>query len=709
MSTTSGMLPPLREDLVLLPAEHDEFGAPNWTIRDPVRNRYFRIGMAAFEMLSRWPAGTVAELVRRVEAETILRISQNHVLELIRFLHANSLIQRSGADSATEFYRIEQAGRPPLWKWLMHHYLFLRIPLWQPDRFLRKTQWLADLVAARRMQQLIVLLGLIGLFLTLRQWDQFITTLRQFANWQGLAWMALTLTSVKILHELGHAYTATRYGCRVPTMGVALLVLYPVLYTDTSDAWGLTSREQKLCIGAAGIRVELCLALLATFLWHLLPPGPLQSTMFLLATTTWISTLLINLSPLMRFDGYYLLADWLRVPNLQQRAFALARWRLREALFGLGMPPPEPTAPRRRRQLILFAYAVWIYRFFLFIGIGLLVYHLFFKALGIVLFAIEILCFIILPVAAEIKVWWRQRNHARITSTAKLLVGMMLSVFALMLIPWRDTVTAPALLQTNRDTAVLSAATGQITQVLVSDGQWVEVGSELMRLNSPELDHERARVSLQLRAAEIQLAQARTGGDQLADAARREQEVLRLQAELKSIKARAARLIVQAPIAGIVRELAVNARPGAWIAAKTPLMRMVGNTGPPRITGYVSQSDIARLSTDASAEFIPEQLTIPAMPVRIENIDQLSSGALECPQLASVNGGPLVSRRDKEGTVRPVDALYRVTGTSHDYPGSMSTLWLPQRGSLKIKAPPVSIAHRLYENVVAVMLRETAF
>src|SRR5688500_3708598 len=156
------------------------------------------------------------------------------------------------------------------------------------------------------------------------------------------------MSFAKVLHELGHAYTAHRHGCRVPAMGAAFLVLWPVLYTDTNEAWKVASRNARLQIGAAGMAAELALAACATLLWSFLPDGPLRSGVFLLSTSTWIITLAVNLSPFMRFDGYFLLSHLLNTPNLHERAFAFGRWHLREWLFGLGAPEPEAVGRGRR-------------------------------------------------------------------------------------------------------------------------------------------------------------------------------------------------------------------------------------------------------------------------------------------------------------------------------------------------------------------------
>ena len=145
--------------------------------------------------------------------------------------------------------------------------------------------------------------------MTVRQWDEFINTAVQFFNPAGLFYFLIALVFTKILHELGHGVAAKYYGCRVPTMGVAFLVMFPVLYTDTTDSWRLSSYQKRIRIGAAGLLTELSIACIALFLWPFLPDGAMKNAVFMLAAVTWVTSLLVNLNPFMRFDGYYLLSD----------------------------------------------------------------------------------------------------------------------------------------------------------------------------------------------------------------------------------------------------------------------------------------------------------------------------------------------------------------------------------------------------------------
>ena len=99
-------------------------------------------------------------------------------------------------------------------------------------------------------------------------------------------------------------------------MGIAFVVLWPMLYTDTGESWKLRSSRQRLAIASAGILCELSLAGLSTLGWALSDPGPLRNALLYLATTSWVLSLALNASPFMRFDGYFILSDLLDFPNL---------------------------------------------------------------------------------------------------------------------------------------------------------------------------------------------------------------------------------------------------------------------------------------------------------------------------------------------------------------------------------------------------------
>src|SRR5690606_8963405 len=323
-----------------------------------------------FEVLSRWSLGDPERIVAAITGNTPLRIDASDVAHTVEFLRRQQLLRVDDPGGVALLEAVARQANPARWKWLLHNYLFVRIPLVRPQRFLG---WLAPRVGflyTRGCRLAVLLATLLGLLLAARQWDVFIHTFGDMMSPAGIAGFGVALLVAKSLHELGHAVTATRLGVRVAHMGVAFLVLWPMLYTDTGESWKLADRRDRFRIAAAGMAVEFALAGLATLAWGLVDDGALRSALFFLATTSWVLTLAINASPFMRFDGYFLLSDALDLPNLHARSFALARAVLRRRILGLQEPDPEAFEPGLRRFLIGFAFTTWIYRLVVFIGIA---------------------------------------------------------------------------------------------------------------------------------------------------------------------------------------------------------------------------------------------------------------------------------------------------------------------------------------------------
>ena len=467
-------LPALRGELRLSRREGRSRARGNALIIDPLASRYIAVNEDTHTLLALWSSCKTEEALIAVAWEKYsIAASAEDIAALRKFLDYNKLIADGSETDWKALAENERKSRPSWLAWLIHNYLFIRVPLLRPQKFLQATAYLVEPLYSRTLFRLVLVLGLLGLYFVSRQWNQFVTTFSNFASMQGFVILALSLVFVKTLHELGHAYTAVRYGCKVPAMGVCFMVLVPMLYTDVTDVWTLGSRRKRLAVDGAGVIVELILACAATCLWAFLPDGPMRAVAFAIATTGWLSSLALNLNPFMRFDGYYLLSDFLEVENLQPRSFEMGRWYLREFLFATGKPPPERMAPRLRCGLIAYAYMVWLYRFVLFAGIAVLVYVMTFKILGLVLFAIEIVYFIAWPIWAECKEWYAMRTIIRQTRRTRISAAVIFGISLLALVPWQTTVAMPATIEPASLRDVFPKRGGMIERASVGTGQVV--------------------------------------------------------------------------------------------------------------------------------------------------------------------------------------------------------------------------------------------
>ena len=696
-------LPPLREDLQLIPGTSASDGSPTWVIVDPVRGKYFQIGWAAHQILSRWSIRSSESILEQIHKDTTCRVTKQDIESLLRFLYVNHLMRDPPQGGYRAYAEQAEAARPSWVTWLVHHYLFFQIPLLRPDRFLRATLPFVDWLYSRAVAWAIGGIGLIGLYLVSRQWDAFTATALHFFTVRGFALYVLCLAVVKIFHELGHAYTATRYGCRVPTMGIAMVVMVPMLYSDTSDAWKLTSRRQRAAIGAAGMIVECSLAALAIFAWNFFDDGVARSLMFIVATTSLMVGVAINLSPLMRFDGYYVLSDWLGLPNLQDRAFAFGRWQLRRLLFGLERPMPEPVAAGQSRFLICFAWGVWAYRFMLFLGIALMVYHYFFKLLGLILFAIEIGWFIVLPMVGELKIWWTLRGEIAERRRGWLSAGVLACVLAVLFVPWSDRISLPAVLESTPHTTIYAPAPGRIVELSLKEGRQVGRGDTLVVLESPMLEKDMA-----LTRKRIEVERLR-GQRQFVD----REELTKHQVTLETLKAHLSQLegflqqqqnlSLTAPIAGVVTDQADALHVGQWINKEMALAYVIDPAGE-ELHALALETEVGYLRVGQSARFIPQGSDRPSVEAQVAEIRDIDERSFRVPYLFSVYGGEVPVREDVNHRWKPDTSVYRVTLHLVESPPRWNQA---VRGTVLVKGPRISFTQRAWEQTARIFIRES--
>lgn len=657
--SAAALLAPLREDLALQSAPPGLDGAPHWHVYDAARNRFFRIGWMEFELLSRWRGGMQAgALCDAVARATALAPAPEDVEDVQQFLQMNELLRADAAPLRVQLHKTAAGRKPSVLTWLLHHYLFFRVPLVRPNGFLDRTsQWVLPLFQPAFFIA-CGLLSLLGVWRVLDQWPAFSSTFLYFFSWQGALYYGLALALAKVLHEMAHAYTCKYYGVRVPAMGVALMMMWPLLYTDTSEAWKLTSRRARLAIGGAGVVAELLLAGIAALLWSFAPDGGVKSALYILAAVTWVSTLAINLNPFMRFDGYYLLMDLLDVPNLSERSFAIARWRLRKTVLGVRAPFPEPQLAARAGWLTLYAYATWLYRLVMFTGIAAAVYFFFFKALGVMLFAVEITWFVLRPMFNEGRAWWQLRKRWSGNATRSLFV--LLGVLLVLAVPWRSDVVADGYWQAGKHSLLFPAMPARIEQILVKEGQQVKRGQPLFVLAAPAVDSQLQQLQSRIDGLVGQINGAIDNPGLYERARVLEQELAAARAEYVAQSAESGRLTVTSPHDGVVRDVDTGLYPGAWVGRGHVLGRVVdGSVALAQV--FVHESDIARIKPGAHARLIERRHDGTALDATVIGIDSTASRALPEAMLSSVHGGPIAARAGQQGESVANEALYRVT------------------------------------------------
>lgn len=699
----------LRDDLEISPGAPFLYGSPGWVIRDPVRNRFFQIGQRTIDVLSRWSAGSVNRLKARLFSENAIRLTDEELEALTHFLRQNQLLEGGEQGTATRYARLaENRVRSRMWLGAQK-LMFVRVPLLRPDGFLRATWPFVRPLFSHTFVWLSLAMLVVGLYLASRQLSDIEAHVRQAFSWAGAAVFFAAIAVVKVLHEFGHAYQAISRGLRVPVMGVAFFAFLPLLYTDVTDAWRLRRRSDRLMVDLGGVLVELTIAVYATLFWCFLPDGPARTVTFAIATSSWVLSLLVNLNPFMRFDGYYLLSDSLGIQNLQHRAFALGKWAMRRWLFGLDDPVPEKFDPATHRGLIAYAYGTWIYRFFLFIAISLLVYSMFFKLAGVSLLLVSVAAFIVKPVLMEVRFWIGARD--RILGSRRSLVTLTVALILLAAFFWpmSKRIYVPAVLEEARQHAIFPPEATRLDAVFVAEGDTVAGGDPLFQFSDPELpsriDQSQTRIAMHnarlLSAAGD--ATERAQGTVIARVREEETE------NLSALQDRQDGLLVVATLDGQVRELSPDLDPGAWYPRSHLLGRII-DPGSLAVRGFISDADLQRLDPSRGADFIADELSIPRLKLDSFEVSDYSVDRLPDGYLARPNGGTIAVSSPEPGDLLVAGVWYPVSGRPQ-FDGGAD--WLVddrvQRGVIVMHSKPQSFAYRVGNRIAKVVIRELEF
>ena len=349
----------LRPDLVFSPRTTD--GDLHYVIEDPISSKFFRVGVTEYAFMSLLD-GTITLHDALAELSSAMPnhgLSEQDTIAICKWLVdtklANTTKSADTEELASQAIEAEQRRMAERFNPLM-----IKLPLGNPNRFF---EWLAPLV--RWIHAPVVMLlatGLIayGAYLVFSDWARFEEASHGIFAPSNWLWLAAGWAALKVIHETSHGIACKKYGGAVREWGLIFILFAPLAYVDVTSSWRFRSPWQRIHVAAAGMYIELIIAAVAAIIWSQASPGILSYVCYNIIIMASLSTIVFNANPLMRFDGYYLLSDLIGVRNLQGRGFALARWHLRETLFGLGREPPEVLPPRTRHAVLLYAYGAWI-------------------------------------------------------------------------------------------------------------------------------------------------------------------------------------------------------------------------------------------------------------------------------------------------------------------------------------------------------------
>ncbi len=363
----------VRPDLQVFEQKYE--GKTFHVVKDPVCLRYYRFNKQEYFVFRLFDGEHTLEQVRERFEEEFKphRLEYQDLEGFARQLIHAGLIQHESLGTGRHLFE-RRAKHRRLRRWVaLTNILYLKIPVFDPDRILtwlyRYTWW----IFTRWFFVLSVLFMLAALFHVLLHFDTFYARLpayHEFFTWRSLLYIWLSLGVVKIIHEFGHGLSCKAFGGESHEMGFLFLCLSPCLYCNVTDAWTLADKWKRIIISFAGIYVELMIAAAATFVWWYTPHLPFTNNVAMcLMILCSVSTVIFNANPLMRFDGYYILADWMEVPNLREKSNRFLNNLFLSKCLGVEVPPEPYMSPGRKVTFVVYAIASWIYRWVVLFGI----------------------------------------------------------------------------------------------------------------------------------------------------------------------------------------------------------------------------------------------------------------------------------------------------------------------------------------------------
>ncbi|MBF0621224.1 MAG: HlyD family efflux transporter periplasmic adaptor subunit [Magnetococcales bacterium] len=690
-------LPPLRQEIRFLGWRDTVGGEQIGLIHDPMGHRFLQITALAGHLLSYWKTGLRSAVLDQVKQDGFHHIHSNDLDNLIQLLDRNNLLKNS-----TNAQKASRATRP--FSSQLSKLFFIRVPLFNPDRLTTTLLPLFGGLFSPLSLKILLLLGTVTGLIMVHNGAELITTVPRFFTFSGMIAFSVTVVFSKIIHEMGHALAAKRTGCVVPSMGVAFAMGLPLAFTDVTDSWRLANRWARLQVALGGVVAESWLALLASWGWLILPDGLSRDLCLMLALGSWLATLLINLNPFMRFDGYHILSDLTGVTNLHTRASAFGRWLLRRALLGWSTPAPEQLPTHWQTSLALFGWLTWMVRTIIYAGLSVMVYHWLAKIAGVALFVISLTLLIVAPVMRELKVWW-QRRHMLITSPGFWWrLPFMLAVVVWLVWPFSHDVHLPAVITPLHRQWIHPPRPAQLEFFQTAEQGSIEKGAVLAHFSDPDLAasilQSRGRLEILQHLHEQALSTLIGTRERLTI----EQKIAQEQTILDGLLDQQATLTLFAPFSGNVIEADPGLRPGLWMATEQPLFLLV-NTSAARLSALVEDNDLPLLAINQPAQFHPESGVGTRLKGKILSLSSIPSLTLPDPVLSSLYGGPIPTQSGPDDTLTTVGGFYTVEIALHDH---LSTQQLT-RGTVVIQGRAVSLVGLFLDRLRMMTLRELYF
>lgn len=677
------------------------FRSEKWyVLQDCFDQRFYRFRPSAYQFLARLrPDRTVQEVWEEsVACSPEDAPTQPEVIQLLSQLYQANLLQTElPPDSAKLFQRRQKREQRQLRATVMN-LLFLKLPLCDPDAFLKKCVGPLKFLVTPWAAIVWLLVVLSGVKVALDHFPELRDQGGASLAPDNLALLYLTFIVTKAVHEFGHAFLCRAFGGEVHRLGVMLMVFNPMPYVDATASWAFRSRRQRILVSSGGMIFELFFAALAAWVWAYTGPGMLHRFAGNVMLIASVSTLLFNINPLIRFDGYYILSDVVDQPNLAMRAWQEVRFAFERWICGVRKAVSAAGSAKERGWLIAYGLASALYRIVLGAGIVLYVGDHFFE-LGLVLAGFFFFTWTVVPLFRFVGYLANtpalQRHRARAwgitAATAVAAVGV------LGFVPMPHAFRAPGVIEAERFQQLFVPGDGFVEEVAAESGRVVERDTVLVRMSNPELELELA----QNEAKEKELLALRENALSSSPAALDplDKRLAALRKRLANLRQQRAMLAIQTTEKGIWVAPHKGEWTGAWMPRGTPVGELV-NPDAFRFSAVVPQDEAALLFQEEirKVEIRLDGQAGICIPAEIQRIVPARQDELPSAALGWRSGGEVAVRPGDESGRRTAEPFFKVLAEVH--PVENAVLLHRRSGQIRFELAPQPLASQWWRRLL---------
>jgi putative peptide zinc metalloprotease protein len=576
--------------------------------------------------------------------------TQPEVVQLLSQLHAADVLQCDIPPDIAELLHRHQRTQQKKWQRQAMSIFAWQFPLFDPERFLQTFVPLVRPFFGWGGALLWLCIVIPAVLIGAANWsDLTANIIDRMTTPQNLLLLWLLFPIIKALHEFGHAFAVKAFGGEVHEMGLMLLVFSPVPYVDASASSAFPSKWQRAVVGAAGMIVELVIASAALFVWVSVEPGIVRTLAYNTIMIAGISTVLFNANPLLRFDGYYILADLIEIPNLRQRANQYLGYLCERYLFGREEVQVPQARPGERTWFVGYSVTSFIYRIFVVIAILLFLTDQFF-VLGMFFALLTAFTWFMLPLGKGLKYLFtsprirRVRGRALAVSTGG--IAIMLAALCVIPVPFRTR--AEGVVWIPEDAIVRAGTDGFVEQVVAVPGSTVLRGDVLVLCHDSGLTTQVEVLEAQLREIEARIREQIS--ENIVKAKILEEEKGYIKERLARVREQARDLVITAKVAGTLVLPRAEDLPGRFVHRGDVLAHVVDlNTLTVRTIVDQTDIDLIRHGMNAVQIRFSERLASP-IDAAVKRLVPAASDELPSSALGSEGGGQVpMDPKDPKG------------------------------------------------------------